>query len=98
MFSCAYSFESPALGGRTLKWKAQKRWGTDLVCVDEQGEVLARYVFSKFSLRKCGRLELFVDCGDGALGEEVMVAGIAVVEWAAMTMRSSVPVPVVVTS
>lgn len=77
-----------------VKWRTQKRWGTDLVCVDERGEVLARYVFSKFSLRKCGRLELFVDGGDGALVEEVLVAGMAVVEWVSMTRRSSVPVVV----
>lgn len=59
--------------------------------------MLARYVFSKWSLRKCGQLELFVDGGDGgdgALVEEVMVAGLAVVEWASMTRRSSVPVVV----
>ncbi|KAG6999551.1 hypothetical protein G7Y79_00034g069740 [Physcia stellaris] len=98
MFSCGYSFESPALGGQMMKWKTQKRWGTDLVCVDERGEVLARYVFSRFSLRKCGRLELFVDGGDEKLVDEVLVSGLAVVEWAVMTRQSSVPVPVVVTS
>ena len=68
------------------------------MCVDERGEVLAKYVFSRFSLRKCGRLELFVDGGDEKLVDELLVSGLAVVEWAVMTRQSSVPVPVVVTS
>lgn len=78
-FKSVYTYASPALQGATLSWKSRNTT-FDLECVDEKGVVVARFHFSRLSMKKAGRLEL-VDvrvCDDGnVLLEELMVTGLA---------------------
>ena len=71
-----------------FKWKSDKIWkGNDLVCLDQQEQVCARFEASSWALHKDGKFEVwpFVD---GVLMDEVIVTGLAMVEMQKRTNRS----------
>jgi hypothetical protein len=53
----------------------------DLVCVDERDVAVARFCFANWSLRKCGMLEMFGREVESEGVEELLVTGLAVVQY-----------------
>ncbi|KAL8718840.1 MAG: hypothetical protein Q9181_008144 [Wetmoreana brouardii] len=82
-----YTWSSPALGGATMTWNAKSFTGLDLDCLDEQGILIARYLFSNWSMTKCGTLELLGPrATHGPVTEELLVTGLALVVYV-LTLR-----------
>lgn len=60
MLSSAHGFDSVAAGGRRFEWKANDVLkGGDMVCKDDNGQVVARFDANKWGkVQKQARFEL----------------------------------------
>lgn len=69
-----HTYVSKALGGETLMWKNSIK--DDMVCTDEKGVRVARFLYGGFSIKKCGKLEMLGPkvCAEEALDEIVVTA------------------------
>lgn len=73
----AYSFESPALGGKRLDW----RGGDTSVLVDDEGTVMARRKMSLLLLWKEWTVEILRPWSEeGAVRDEVLLSALAIME------------------
>jgi hypothetical protein len=76
-----HKWTSPARGNVEFIWKSKLR-NLDLTCVDERGVPIARFKFPNWSLRKVGTFEMLgPDVAQGAIMEELLVTGMAMVEY-----------------
>lgn len=76
-----HAWSSPALGNAAMTWKTKSR-NLDLVCSDAQGVMVARFDFPNWGLRKVGKFEMFgSEVTRGAVLEEILVTGLAMVEY-----------------
>ncbi|KAI9720670.1 MAG: hypothetical protein M1812_002850 [Candelaria pacifica] len=84
-----YSFVSRATG-RKFRWKMESLWTmNDFVCMDEKDMPIAKFEGSTWALRKLGKIEL-VQGLDGALLDEVLMSGLAMVEMVQRTKKAAV--------
>lgn len=89
----SYTYPSAALGGGEMTWKT-KGLNLDLICLDERSMPVARFIFSNWSLRKCGTFEMIGPAGARIdVMEETLVTGLALVE-AMLTLRLSTAIAV----
>ncbi|KAI9793926.1 MAG: hypothetical protein M1816_007178 [Peltula sp. TS41687] len=83
-FSSSHEFRSPSHGGATMKWKKDGILsGGDILCLDSNERVLARFDKNNWALAKSGRFEI-VDpvLASGGRGlDELIVSGIAMLEY-----------------
>lgn len=81
VFSNGHEFQSQATGG-ILKWKRDGVFsGGDLICVDQNQQELAVFEISRWALKKDGKFEI-APMIQGLLFDEVMITGIAAMEFA----------------
>lgn len=84
--SLAYTAQGNSM---RLKWKSDKFFnGGDMICLDQQGKVCAKFENSMWALRKDGKFELgpFVS---GVLMDEVVLTGITMLELKRRNSNSS---------
>ena len=80
LFTSAHRFESPA-SRNLLKWKRDGLLsGDDMVCVDRQQVLIARFERSKRPRRKDGKFVISPGV-EGRWLDEVMVSGLAMVQY-----------------
>ncbi|RAL14724.1 uncharacterized protein BO97DRAFT_404203 [Aspergillus homomorphus CBS 101889] len=84
-------FESPALGGKVLRWKNPKYSNPSyLECSDEHDTVIAKFVpSSAWKLTKAGHLELDGRLPTGPLTDEVVVTGLALAYYIMVQTRGA---------
>lgn len=88
IFTTTHEFRSLATG-QTLKWKRDGMFaGGDLKCVNERGELYALFEISLWAMSKDGKFELG-PAVQGPLMDEIVVSGIAAVEFHRRQRRSS---------
>ncbi|KAI9805434.1 MAG: hypothetical protein M1825_000685 [Sarcosagium campestre] len=77
-----YTFPSSARPGTSFRWKCQSS-NLDIICYDERDVAFARFHFSNWSLRKCGKLEFIGPLANdgGPVMEEIFVTGMAMMEY-----------------
>ena len=88
VFSSGHEFQSQATGG-ILKWKRDGVFsGGDLICVDQNQQELAVFEISRWALKKNGKFEI-APMIQGLLFDEVLITGIAAMEFAHRQRSSS---------
>lgn len=65
---------------RRFTWKCDKWHGLDMVCRDERKEAYARFDSSTWAMHKEGKFEMGPAVDDGALMDEMVVTGFAMLE------------------
>ncbi|KAL6720335.1 hypothetical protein ACLMJK_002256 [Lecanora helva] len=77
----AHEFNSIATGG-SFKWKKDGMFsGGNLLCLDQQDQLIARFRICNWAMSKEGKFELSPGV-NGMLMDEIVTSGIAMVEWA----------------
>ncbi len=76
----SYTWSSPARGGVPKRWKGGSS-SSELVCLNGDEAAVARFLFSRWSVKKCGRLEILdTEAEGGGSMDVIVVTGLALVE------------------
>lgn len=75
----AHEFQSLVTGG-SFKWKRDGMLSSDLICLDEGQQAVARFESSGWAMKKEGKFELTPGV-NGVLMTEIVTSGIAMVEY-----------------
>lgn len=78
-FARGHGFPSSIVG--PLQWESDGVFGSDLVLVNERQEWLAKFHNSAFAVSKEGKLEISNGEISGAFLDEIVVSGLAVIEY-----------------
>jgi len=93
MSTAVHEYQSPALGGQKLKWRADGVFSLgDLVCEDQDQKVLAKLKKTNISFSKTGTFEItseVAEKGDKAV-DEIVACGTALLELQRKLKRESV--------
>ena len=87
VMSSSHEFQSRIMGG-SLKWKKDGWASSNLQCVDEREQVFAKFQRPGWAKRKLGKFELGPSVS-GVLMDEIVISGIAMLEWRRRQQRSS---------
>ncbi|KAI9711062.1 MAG: hypothetical protein M1828_001989 [Chrysothrix sp. TS-e1954] len=82
-----YVYSSNARRDETITWKSLSWNCFHLLCVDQAGKPLARFLFGKWSIKKGGTIELLdPSCAkDGPMMDEIIITGLTVIQARMMT-------------
>ncbi len=76
----SYTWSSPAQRGVAMTWKGGKS-SFELLCLDGDEVAVARFLFSRWSVKKCGSLEILdTEAEGGGFMDVIVVTGLALVE------------------
>ena len=90
IFRSGHEFNSLSNGGAVRKWKKDGVFaGGDMVCLDEKEMPVARFDQTHWAVKKAGKLELNPPVASGVFMDEIIVSGVATMEYNRRQRRSA---------
>ncbi|MCJ1224428.1 hypothetical protein MMC12_001073 [Toensbergia leucococca] len=86
IFSYTHVFDSSGMG--KLDWARDSVFGSDMTLSDESKQTVARFHNAAYSVRKEGKLEIMGGDIGSVIIDEIVVTGLAMVEWERRQRRS----------